>query len=822
MQQSRNHLIFFLVVLLLVLGWFQFSHYLFPAKKKVEDDVAKVEDKDKKEPKKPLDAPLRQPLVPRATPDEELISLGSDKADSDFNLFVRLDPLGGGVRRVLLNKFKGADDDGRPTGLALDLVPDHANRETPAFLLYHYDINDSNANEPLDTLGRVKWEVVKTDGEAVVEGETAGKKTQQVAFRRTIQGVTITKTFTLTEGDYHIGLKVDMHRPKGGPGVPPRPADKDAGEKEKRLVKFRYQLAGARGLPVEGKWYTSVFRNAYIARQTDNGSVYRDLQELRQISVWGGGGNIDRTEEGFLRYAGVAVQYFASVIVVDDQQAEQQFLRRARATLETGVVKGKLKKAVQPGDNRVVLVSEDPKNPDDITVHLPPDLRTQDLPAGQTVAIVYQPLSYDPLSKQSPWLAVSVRTGADADATHALWEDDITVRVNTETIELEAGQTATHSYLLYHGPVKPSLLRHLQGDRKVDHDLITRYADTLHLNTMTDYPSPAWPFGPIGRWTGFSWLVIQCTNILHRVLGWLTYIVPSYGLCILILTVLVRGLMFPLSRKQAMMGIKMQALGPEVKKLAEKYKDDQQARGQAMMELYRKHGVNPLGSCWIMLLQMPVFMGLYFALQESIQFRLAPFWPTWIVNLAAPDMMIYWTRSIPLISSDASFGGILYLGPYLNLLPIVAVVLMMIQQKMMTPPPADEQQEMQQKMMKWMMVVMCLMFYKVAAGLCIYFIASSLWGFAERQLLPKAKKPEGTPADDDKTPPVPVDRATSQQITTRPATTSAVTTKKAGRNKRKDRQKAKEKEKEEPTRLGKLRQRVSDWWNDVLEQARKK
>ena len=78
-----------------------------------------------------------------------------------------------------------------------------------------------------------------------------------------------------------------------------------------------------------------------------------------------------------------------------------------------------------------------------------------------------------------------------------------------------------------------------------------------------------------------------------------------------------------------------------------------------------------------------------------------------------------------------------YLGPYFNLLPVIAVTLMLLQQKMLTPPPADENQAFQQKMMKWMMVFFGLFFYKVAAGLCIYFIASSLWGLAERKLLPK-------------------------------------------------------------------------------------
>src|SRR5262249_8397410 len=191
------------------------------------------------------------------------------------------------------------------------------------------------------------------------------------------------------------------------------------------------------------------------------------------------------------------------------------------------------------------------------------------------------------------------------------------------------------------------------------------------------------------------------------------------------------------------------------------------------------------------------------------------FWPTWIKTLAAPDMLLYWGRSIPYLTSDASYGGFLYLGPYLNVLPLAAVGLMLLQQKLMTPPPADEQQETQQKMMKYMMVIMCLFFYKVAAGLCVYFIASSLWGLAERKLLPKAKKPEDVPAADEKakTAPVAADRpASSQQVTSAPPSG-----KKAGRNKRKERAaRAKEKEKEQPkkTGLSALRQRVSDWWND--------
>lgn len=82
--------------------------------------------------------------------------------------------------------------------------------------------------------------------------------------------------------------------------------------------------------------------------------------------------------------------------------------------------------------------------------------------------------------------------------------------------------------------------------------------------------------------------------------------------------------------------------------------------------------------------------------------------------------------------------GIFGLGPYFNLLPILTIVLFIAQQKMFMPPPTDEQSAMQQKIMQYMMIFMGLLFFKVASGLCIYFIASSLWGLGERQFLPKA------------------------------------------------------------------------------------
>jgi YidC/Oxa1 family membrane protein insertase len=145
-----------------------------------------------------------------------------------------------------------------------------------------------------------------------------------------------------------------------------------------------------------------------------------------------------------------------------------------------------------------------------------------------------------------------------------------------------------------------------------------------------------------------------------------------------------------------------------------------------------------------MFIQLPIFVGLYRSLMVDVELRQAALFPglDWCSNLAAPDMLFRWDSWMPSFFADETG----WLGPYFNLLPIFTIALFIWQQKMFMPPPADEQAAMQQKMMKYMMVVMGFMFFKVASGLCIYFIASSLWGIAERKLLPKTtggnKSPE--------------------------------------------------------------------------------
>jgi YidC/Oxa1 family membrane protein insertase len=674
--------------------------------------LAKNNEKDK-QPPQPVKPKVEQKPVKRHAP----IVMGSDDPNSPFFLQVTVTSHGGGVRQVILNRFQKADKMGRPVWkdppantieAPLELIPEDKNERLPSNLLYQADPGKEE-ERPVETLGKAEWEVAAVDK---IDDGTARK----VVFRTEVGDIVLTKTYTLEPGTYHVGLELKFERK----------AEVDPTKK----VQFRYHLTSGHGLPIEGEWYTHVFRNALIGRVDDKGGAYRSLEDLRRISAHAGGDEVLKEGDKSIQYGGIGTQYFTSQVVVDESQGKEKLLARARPILESANVKGQIKSIA--GDRKSFVLHATDNH--DYTFHLdaqtPENGAFADAAVGDFVAVIYEIDGFDRLVMTDLYLGT---------AANQLLFDDISVHLVSEAFDVGAGAPVVHKYLLYNGPMKVRLLGQLSGNKAVSPELVARYETTLHLNTMTDAPWQWWGsafFSAIG-WTS---LLIACTNIMHGVL-WLlhTYVFPwNWGVCVILLTVLVRGMMFPLSRRQAMTSVKMQALAPQIKELQAKYKDDKTALSAATWELYRKHGINPMGSCWMAFLQMPIFLGLFYCLQESIHFRLSPF--LWIQNLAAPDMLFWWTESIPFISRPEDYGASwVYLGPYFNLLPIIAVAFMMIQQKMMTPPPTDEQQEMQQKMMKYMTAMFGVIFFKFASGLCIYYIASSVWGFTERKLLPKRK-----------------------------------------------------------------------------------
>ena len=292
---------------------------------------------------------------------------------------------------------------------------------------------------------------------------------------------------------------------------------------------------------------------------------------------------------------------------------------------------------------------------------------------------------------------------------------DVSFRLDSITAELApGGKPLRHRFQIFAGPKKPYLLDQYGPPNATLNDLIYY----------------GW-FGVVAR---------PMLAILHG----FHVLVGNYGIAIIMLTVLVRGCMFPLSRKQALSAQKMQELQPEIKRLTEKYKSEPEKKTKAQQELFRQHNYNPLGGCLLAFVQLPIFVGLYRSLMVDVELRQAPLFGDsirWASNLAAPDMFWNWSEVVPdFISHGTGFFG---LGPYLNILPLVTIGLFIWQQKMFMPPPADEQAALQQKMMQYMMIFMGIMFFKVASGLCVYFIASSIWGIAERKLLPKVTPAAG-------------------------------------------------------------------------------
>ncbi len=239
---------------------------------------------------------------------------------------------------------------------------------------------------------------------------------------------------------------------------------------------------------------------------------------------------------------------------------------------------------------------------------------------------------------------------------------------------------------------------------------------------------------------------------LSAILHFFHAIVGNYGLAIVMLTVLVRGGMFPLGRKAAINAHKMQELQPELKRINELNKDNMEKRAKAMQDLYAKHNFKPLAGCLPMFIQLPIFIGLYRCLSVDISLRQAPLIPgaSWASNLAGPDQLLNWSSWMPEFIAGRGTG---WLGPYFNILPLVTVALFLLQQKMLMPKATDEQTRMTQNMMQIMTIFMGVLFFKVPSGLCIYFITSSAWSLVERKLVKRMMPPPSAPGQSSSSPP---------------------------------------------------------------------
>ena len=205
----------------------------------------------------------------------------------------------------------------------------------------------------------------------------------------------------------------------------------------------------------------------------------------------------------------------------------------------------------------------------------------------------------------------------------------------------------------------------------------------------------------------------------------------NFGLGIILLVVLVRLAMHPLTKKGQVAAAKMQKLGPEMQRLKEKYADDKETLNKEMMRFYKTQGATPLLGCLPMLIQMPIWIALWTSINATVELRHAALLPVWITDLAAPDAVLTWANELPLI------------GTQFNLLPLLLTVAMIFQMKLspsMAQPGAGgaTDQQKQQKMMMYMMPGMMLfIFYNAPSGLTLYIMTSMSASVAEQYIIRK-------------------------------------------------------------------------------------
>ena len=219
----------------------------------------------------------------------------------------------------------------------------------------------------------------------------------------------------------------------------------------------------------------------------------------------------------------------------------------------------------------------------------------------------------------------------------------------------------------------------------------------------------------------FGWVIIRpiAKGVLW-VLKSMHVFIPNYGVILIVFSIMVKLLVYPLTKKSYQSTQAMQSIQPEINTLREKYKNNPTKLNQATMELYKKKGVNPLGACFPMLLQMPLLISLFTVFRSTIELRGEPF-VFWITDLSAPDVIFNLPFKIPIY------------GDYVCALPILMALSMYAQQKMMSVSGGPQQD--QQKMMQYfMMVFFFLLFNSFPSGLNLYYTLFNVLTIAQQKI----------------------------------------------------------------------------------------
>lgn len=274
--------------------------------------------------------------------------------------------------------------------------------------------------------------------------------------------------------------------------------------------------------------------------------------------------------------------------------------------------------------------------------------------------------------------------------TSVVDKGDVSGGIESSLIAIQPGSETTQQYLFYIGPVDAKRIKALG----------------LGLEDAVNY----------GVFDGISKLLLSTLRLFHKILR-------NWGLAIICLTFLVNLILSPLTKKSYRSMKAMQDLQPHMENLKSMHKDNPQKMNKELMELYRKHNVNPLGGCLPMLFQMPIFIALYHALVRSIELRGANF--LWIKDLSKPDA-VGLPFSLPII------------GNSINILPILMMAAMIVQQKISTPSGASAQQKQQQQMMIMMPVIFVIIFYTLPSGLVMYWLVNTVLMMVHQYRIKKA------------------------------------------------------------------------------------
>lgn len=256
------------------------------------------------------------------------------------------------------------------------------------------------------------------------------------------------------------------------------------------------------------------------------------------------------------------------------------------------------------------------------------------------------------------------------------------------------------------------------------------FAETILKKVDQVYSDPATGYNPdyiacqsFHGW--FAFISEPFAKFLFILMKFFYSMTGSWAFSIILLTVALRIMLYPLNAWSTKSMVRMQQIAPEVTAIQEKYKKDPKKAQLEIMNLYREKGVNPVSGCFPLLIQMPFLIGMFDLLKSTFELRGAGFIPGWIDNLTAPDVLFSWSTPLPLIGNE------------FHLLPILLGIVMFCQQYFMSSAPKNasemtDQQRQQRFMGNMMAIVFTIMFYNFPSGLNIYWLSSMILGIVQQ------------------------------------------------------------------------------------------